>query len=124
MLLILFFLIVTGGESKSQSLDSIQAKVLSINKLKECDLIRVVSMNNVSDTVVLISPHKSMSKKDIRKLNVGESYFFVFEKDIVIASPPKKMSVKYKNTIVWTNKESYKLKPKLCLNCSGEYIKL
>jgi len=58
-----------------------------------------------------------------RKLQVGATYLFAVEEDIIIASPPKSLSVlKYHNIVLWTNKEPYKLKPRLCTNCIGDYI--
>ncbi len=121
-ILILYAILYFCYGSKSQSNDTLPAKVIGIKKLKECFLIGVVSSCNVTDTSVLISAisGKTITNKK-EKIQVGRTYIFAVEKDIVIGSPTKKMTVKFKNTIVWTNEEPYKLKPRLCLNCIGEY---
>lgn len=123
IILILSIILSFSFNSKCQSNDTLSAKIIWIKNLKECILIGIVSNCNMADTSVLISAiNKNIDAKKGRKIKVGQLYIFAVEKDIVIASPTKKMSVKFKNTIVWTNKEPYKLKPRVCLNCFGQYV--
>ncbi|CAL1519019.1 hypothetical protein [Chitinophaga sp. MM2321] len=124
IILVLYIIFNFSYSSQGQTNDTLSAKVIWIKNLKECLLIGVVSSCNMTDTSVLISAiNGNTNIRKGEKIQVGQTYILVIEKDIVIASPTKRMSVKFKNTIVWTNEEPYKLKPRLCLNCIGEYIK-
>jgi hypothetical protein len=109
----------------SQSRDTISAKVIWVKNLKECLLIGVISPCDQKDTSVFISSQRSNIIKVMgsRKIEIGRLYIFAVEKEIPIGSPTKNMTVKFKNTIVWTNKESFRLKPRVCFNCFGTFIK-
>ncbi|RAJ83453.1 hypothetical protein CLV59_103421 [Chitinophaga dinghuensis] len=122
--LVLSIIFSFSYSSQGQTNDTLSAKVIWIKNFQECSLIGAVSSCNAIDTSVLISTKNiNTNLRKERKIQVGQTYTFFVEKDIVIASPTRRMSVKFKNTIVWTNEEPYKLKPRLCLNCIGEYMK-
>jgi len=123
LILFLFVILSFSYTSICQSNDTLSAKIIWIKNLKECLLVGVVSSCNVTDTSVLISPiNNNINIKNWRKMQLGQTYIFAVEKEIVIASPTKKMSVNFKNTIIWTNKDPYRLKPRLCLNCIENYV--
>ena len=110
--------------SKSQSSDALLARIIWTKNLKECKLFGLVSSCNPKDTSVIMSPERTnFSKKNRRKLQSGATYLFAVEKDIIIGSPSKSLSLlKYYATVLCTNKEPYKFKPRLCTNCIGYYI--
>jgi len=110
--------------AKCQVIDSISGRIESIRSLNELLLITLVSSDNVTDTCVVISaPESKLATKPKAKMKIGGTYTFAVEKNIVTTKLKGRFSVQYNNTVVWTNKEPYKLKPRLCLNCMGEYIK-
>jgi hypothetical protein len=109
--------------SACQSNDTLSVEVISIKNLREFYLIGVVSSSKATDTIVLISDIKNIiNKRKREKIQVGKRYTLAIEKEIVVASPPKKMWFEFKNIVVWTSKESYRLMPRFCLNCSEKYI--
>ncbi|SFM90661.1 hypothetical protein SAMN05428949_1246 [Chitinophaga sp. YR627] len=121
--ILLFILGSVCCNAKCQVHDTLSATVIWKKKLKECILIGVVSSFNTNDTSVIISDRvRKINNKLNQKIKIGEAYVFVIEKDIIVTNLTNKLSVQFKNTIVWTNKESYNLKPRLCLNCINEYI--
>lgn len=110
--------------AKCQVADSILGRTVSIRRLNELLLITLVSSDNVTDTcVVLSAPESKSAVKKKTKMEIGQVYTFAVEKNIVTTKLTGRFSVQYNNTVVWTSKEPYKLKPRLCLNCMGEYIK-
>lgn len=110
--------------SRSQSSDTLAARVIWTRDFKDCKLFGLVSSCNPKDTSVVMSPHTTnFTNKSWRKLQTGATYLFAVEEDIIIGSPPKSWSVfKYHDTVLWTNKEPYNFKPRLCTNCIGDYI--
>lgn len=123
LIMLLYTILNFSCSAKCQSNDTLSSKVVWINNLKECFLIGIVSSCSPIDTIVILSPKSSnVNTKYRRKIIVGQLYIFALEKDIDIASPIKKMSVRFKSTTVWTSEEPYSLKPRLCLNCIGEYV--
>ncbi|WP_325537950.1 hypothetical protein [Chitinophaga sp.] len=122
LFLFLIFANSNGRQSKPQ--DTTYAKVIWIRDLKECLLIGLVSTNDANDTSVVISPigEKKPHRSKLKKIHIGQSYAFDVDGDIIIASPPKKMAVGYKDIVVWTNDEPRKFKPRLCFNCYGQYV--
>lgn len=107
----------------SQINDTIPAKVISVSNLQVCLLVKVVSLCNNKDTTVLISPLNNDQTDQGTKIEIGQSYIFAVEKEVIVASPTRKMKALFRNTIIWTSNEPYKLKPRECYNCFGEYIK-
>jgi hypothetical protein len=126
LIFFIFSIPILSFKSNSQSKDTLAAKVIWIKDFQECRLIGVIPVSNIKDTVVLISEtrHEMILKgKKRKKIQLNEEYNFIVLKDVPFGSPPKKWSVFCgDSTTIWTNQESYKLKPKLCLNCAGLYI--
>lgn len=126
LIFFIFSIPILSFKSNSQSKDTLAAKVIWIKDFQECRLIGVIPVSNIKDTVVLTSEtrHEMILKgKKRKKIQLNEEYNFIFLKDVPFGSPPKKWSVFCgDSTTIWTNQESYKLKPKLCLNCAGLYI--
>ena len=105
------------------AVDTFCARVLWTKDFTTCLLLYVVPSHNPSDTSVLISGKgEIVNDGDRLKIHAGGTYEFIVEKDTPLGSPTKRISVSYRNTVVWTNKEPYKMKPQLCLNCTGEYV--
>ena len=120
---IMLFLFVLTVEATCQSIDTVSARVVSMKILKSFLLVKVVSACNSKDTMMIISDLAlTGKKKNTKKLNIGESYYFELQRNIVIASPTKKMSMTYNHVVVWTNIEPYHMKPRICINCAGYNI--
>ena len=121
----LFSILTLTFPSIGQSSDTLAARVIWTRVFKDCKLFGLVSVCNPNDTSVVMSPTKTdFSNRNRRKLQTGATYLFAVEEDIIISSPPKSWSVlKYHDTVLWTDKEPYKFKPRLCTNCIGDYIR-
>lgn len=125
ILLLLLLVFNFSHRGRCQSNDTLVGRIIWVKNLKECLLIGVVSSSDVTDTSVVISDLTSgfnVEKK--RKMRIGQTYKLAVEDKIITTKLTGKFSVQFKNTIVWTNKEPYNLKPRLCLNCIGQYIKI
>jgi len=123
IVLVLFTIFYFSFTAQCQSNDTLLGKIVWIKNLKECLLIGVVSSSDVTDTSVVISDlTRELIKRKGREMRIGQTYEMAVEENIIITKLTGKVSVQFKNTIVWTNREPFKLKPRLCLNCIGRYI--
>ena len=118
-----FFFLISINQAFSQDRDTVVAMVINIQDLKVCNLIQIVLSQMTQDTITIVSPNENPKTRGSRQLNINESYTFVIDKPINVASLKRgQFHIEHNGVTLWTNAEPYSRQPRYCRNCAGNYI--
>lgn len=122
LLLITFLCLVTSVNGQSN--DTVYSKVLWLRPIdRKCLLIGTISMFDNKDTIIILSDfEKKRGFRKLRKIRISQSYIFVLKQPLVLPSPPKHYGIYCDRLEVWSNKESKKAMPRICINCYGKFV--